>query len=321
MLSKHRENVRRNFHLASAQSGKDSLLTLRLNLNNDLARMKHSILTTSTLCSPIVRSVLMTGVALGLAAASALATDRRFTYTYEPETLPAGAKEFEQWVTLGIGRTKNVGQENFNRWDFREEFEYGVTDNYQIALYLNGRNTSYRDGAGNDISDFSFEGVSLENKYNLLNPATKPVGVSLYLEGTYSGTEAEIEQKIIFGQRHGDWKWALNLTHATEWEDNLHEVEGELEGTIGIARDLGKRWTLGLELRSITKIPNYEEFETTALYLGPTVSYRQDNWWAALSVMPQVWGRDWDHSGDGHDNLDLAHNERVQIRLLFGIDF
>ena len=133
------------------------------------------------------RRTLAAVLALGLGVTSALATDRRFTYTYEPETLPAGAKEFEQWVTLGIGRTKNVGQENFNRWDFREEFEYGVTDNYQIALYLNGRNTSFRDGAGNDISDFSFEGVSLENKYNLLNPATKPIGVSLYLEGTYSG--------------------------------------------------------------------------------------------------------------------------------------
>jgi hypothetical protein len=264
---------------------------------------------------------LVLALVLSFGAASALATDRRFTYTYEPETLPAGAKEFEQWITLGLGRTKNVGQENFNRWDFREEFEYGVTDNYQIALYLNGRNTSYRDASRSDVSDFSFEGVSLENKYNLLNPATKPVGVSLYLEGTYSGTEAEIEQKLIFGQRHGNWKWALNLTHATEWEDNLHEVEGELEGTVGIARDLGKRWTLGLELRSITKIPSYEEFETTALYLGPTVSYRQDNWWAAFSVLPQIWGRDWDHSGDGHDNLDLSHNERVQIRLLFGIDF
>ena len=58
-----------------------------------------------------------------------------------------------------------------------------------------------------------------------------------------------------------------------------------------------------------------------ALYFGPTVSYRRDNWWAALSVLPQLWGRDWDHSGDGHDNLDLAHNERVHIRFLFGIDF
>ena len=260
-------------------------------------------------------------VVTGLLTVSAGATDRRFTFTYEPETMPQGAKEFEQWITLKTQRTKNVDQDNYNEWDFREEFEYGVTDRYQVALYLNGRSTSYRSEAEGDVSDFSFKGISLENIYNVLNPAEKPVGLSLYLEGTYSGEEAEIEQKIIFGQRHGDWKWALNLVHATEWEDNLHEIEGELEGTIGVGRDLGKRWCAALELRSITKIPEYEEFETTALYLGPTFSYREDNWWAALSVLPQVWGKEWDDSGDGHDNLDLAHNERVHIRILFGIDF
>jgi hypothetical protein len=260
-------------------------------------------------------------VLTGFLAVSAGATDRRFTFTYEPETMPQGAKEFEQWITLRTQRTKNVDQENYNAWDFREEFEYGVMDNYQIALYLNGKSESYRSKVDGDVSDFSFEGLSFENKYNVLNPATKAVGLSLYLEGTYAGDEAEIEQKLIFGKRYGDWKWALNLGHATEWEDNLHEVEGELEGTLGVGRNLGKQWCLALELRSITKIPNYEEFETTALYLGPTVSYHQEGWWAALSVLPQIWGRDWDHSGDGHDNLDLAHNERVHIRLLFGIDF
>lgn len=257
----------------------------------------------------------------GLLAVSTRATDRRFTFTYEPETMPQGAKEFEQWITLKTQRTKHVDQENYNQWDFREEFEFGVTDRYQVALYLNGRNTSYRSQSAGDVSDFTFEGISVENIYNVLNPAAKPIGLSLYLEGTYSGSEAEIEQKLIFGQRHGDWKWALNLTHATEWEDNLEETEGELEATLGVGRELGKRWCVALELRSITKIPNYEAFESTALYLGPTVTYRQDNWWAGLSVLPQVWGRDWDHSGDGYDNLDLAHNERVHIRVLFGIDF
>ena len=52
---------------------------------------------------------------------SATATERLFTYTYEPETMPQGAMEFEQWVTLQAGRTKNVGQENYNRWDIRED--------------------------------------------------------------------------------------------------------------------------------------------------------------------------------------------------------
>ena len=52
--------------------------------------------------------------------------ERRFTYSYEPETLPQGAMEFEQWITLRTQRTQDgdVQQDNFNRSDIREELEY-----------------------------------------------------------------------------------------------------------------------------------------------------------------------------------------------------
>jgi len=232
--------------------------------------------------------------------------------------MPEGALEFEQWVTLRTQRTKKIGQENYNLWQLREELEYGVTDFYTLALYLNADGESYRDALDEDVSDFSFKGVSLENKVMVLNPAEHAVGLSLYLEPTFAGDEAELEQKIILGQRHGDWKWALNLSHATEWEDNLHETEGELEGTVGVARFLNKRWAVGLELRSLTKIPEYEEVETTSLYFGPVVSYRQEKWWAALTVLPQVWGKNYDGGGDGKGALDLVHNEKFNIRLILG---
>jgi len=66
-----------------------------------------------------VRSTLFLGLlAGGLSLTGVRADERRFTYTYEPETLPQGAIEFEQWVTLRTQRTKNVGQENFNEWKF-----------------------------------------------------------------------------------------------------------------------------------------------------------------------------------------------------------
>jgi len=251
----------------------------------------------------------------------ALATDRIFTYSYEPETMPAGAMEFEQWVTLRTQRTKKIGQDNYNLWELREELEYGVTDNYTVSLYLNADAESYRNTLDENVSDFSFKGISLENKVLVLNPAANPVGLSLYLEPSFAGDEAEIEEKIILGQRHGDWKWALNLVHATEWEDNLNEVEGELEGTIGVARFLNKQWALGLELRSLTKIPDYEKIETTSLHFGPVLSYHQEKWWGALTVLPQIWGKNYDGGGDGKAAMDLVHNEKVAIRLILGFSF
>src|SRR5262245_50099100 len=257
---------------------------------------------------------------------AAVGTERIFTYSYEPETMPQGALEFEQWVTLRTQRTKRgeVKKENFNRWDIREELEYGVTDNYTVGLYLNTKAESFRDFSvtpHRDESEFEFAGISLENRYMVLNPAEHPVGLTLYLEPTYTGSEAELEQKIILGQRHDNWKWALNLVHETEWEDNFHETVGEVEATFGIGRQLSPRWTVGLELRNHYEIPEYSSWENMALYAGPVVSYRQEKWWGALTVMPQVWGRNFDGNPDDDDWLELEDHERVNIRLILGFNF
>ena len=252
------------------------------------------------------------------------ADERRFTYTYEPEVMPQGGMEFEQWVTLRTQRTggAEVKQGNFNRWELREEFEYAVTDNYSVSLYLNNAAESYRDfnqTPAADVSHFDFEGVSIENRYMVLNPAEHKLGLTLYLEPRFSGSQAEVEEKILVGQRYGDWKWAFNLSHATEWADNLHSTEGEVEVNLGIARDLGKNWALGLEFRNHNELPEYRIWENTALFVGPVVSYRQEKWWAALTVMPQIFGANFNGNPGGNSWLELEAHERVNLRLLIGI--
>src|SRR5690242_13617795 len=111
------------------------------------------------------------------------AMERYFGYTYEPETMPKGAMEYEQWVTLRAGRNDAVGQENYNKWEIREELEYGVSDRYTVSLYLNQSSESFRDPvSGNDHSNSRFDGVSLENRFLVVNPADHAVGLALYLE-------------------------------------------------------------------------------------------------------------------------------------------
>ena len=268
--------------------------------------------------------ILLAILAGSLCLSPGRADTKRFSYSYEPETLPQGGMEFEQWITLRTQRTKDgeVMQDNYNKWELREELEYGVTDNYSVALYLNATAESYRDFSATpaeDKSEFQFSGISLENRYLMLNPADHAIGLALYLEPRYSGDEAEIEQKIIIGQRHGDWKWALNLTHATEWKDNLHEVEGELEVSLGVARDLGHHWSLGLEVRDHNELPDYSKWENTALFIGPVLSYRQEKWWAVLTVMPQVYGANFGENPDANTHLELEGHERLNIRFVLGI--
>jgi hypothetical protein len=267
---------------------------------------------------------LAAAAAWGLAVGGAIANERRFTYSYEPETLSQGTAEFEQWITLGSGRTTGgtVQAENFNKWVFREELEYGLTDRYTVGLYLNTEAESYRDRSVNpaaDVSEFKFEGIALENRYLLLNPAEHAVGVTLYLEPSFSGAEAELEEKLILGQRYGDWKWTVNLSHATEWQDNFHETVGELEATFGLVRDLSARWSLGLEFRNHNEVESYEDWEHSAFFLGPVVSYRAEGWWATLTVLPQIYGKNHNGNPDGNTHLVLDDHERVNLRFLLGI--
>jgi hypothetical protein len=268
------------------------------------------------------RLLFVTPLLAALSLLPATATERYFTYTYEPETMPQGALEYEQWITLRSGRNQAVGQKNYAKWELREELEYGVTDNYTVALYLNQSSESYRDPVTDeDFSEFSFDGISLENKFLVLNPAEHAIGLSLYLEPTFAGDEAELEQKIIIGQRCGDWKWALNLTHATEWEDNWEETEGEVEVAFGLTRHLGPNWSLGVEARDHNELPEYETWENTAVYFGPVVSYRQEKWWATLTVMPQVFGVNFEEDADKDHQLELEGHERLNARLIIGFNF
>jgi hypothetical protein len=256
------------------------------------------------------------------ALSSASATERFFTYTYEPETMPADAFEYEQWIGARIGRNEAVGQKDFNLWELRHEMEYGVTDNYSLSLYLNESLTAFEQpGTGRHVSHFQFDGVSLENRWMILNPADHIVGVALYLEPRISGTGGELEEKLILGQRVGDWKWALNLTHATEWSRDFHDTEGEVEVTFGLTRNLNKYWSLGLEAREHNELPEYRIWENTAFNLGPVVTYSRDRWWATLSVLPQIVGANFAENVDSNHNLELEGHERVDVRLIVGFSF
>jgi hypothetical protein len=256
-----------------------------------------------------------------LLAGTVFADNRIFTYSYEPETEPKGDWELEQSITSRLTRNRAVGQENYQQWQFRTEVEHGVTDRYTVGLYVNDNYEHFYDPTTKKTTDVNrWAGFSLENRYQVLDPVENPVGLTLYLEPTYDGQNAELEQKIILGQRHGEWKWTVNLSHATEWTGDVNNYEGELELSAGLARNLTEHWTLGLEVRDHNELPMYQQWENSAVYLGPTLSYHRQKWWAAFSVLPQIYG--WNQGNpDQNPQLELEGHERLNLRLLVGYSF
>ena len=271
------------------------------------------------------RALLLTLALLGcglLAAASAVADERFFTYIQDAEVIPKGGWEFEQWLTFRKGYPEGDHRYDQYLWDFREEIEYGFTDKLSGSLYLNFKQDQIvaQEPGLADSSKFSFKGVSAELKYQLLNPNTKPVGVALYFEPTYNGNEQELEYKLIVSKNIGDkWVLAANAIFEQEWEkeDGVTEKESVLEFTAGAAYRFTPNWSVGLEARyhSVYEGSTLNEHLGSAWFLGPNIHYGTSKWWATFTLLPQISG----NPSDGR--INTTEHQIYEARLIFGINF
>jgi hypothetical protein len=260
-----------------------------------------------------MKRVLQAVLVAALAASPAGASERHFTYTYESGVLRPGAREIEPWSTFRLGRS-----DFYSRFDSRIEVELGLTDRLQTALYLNVKAVTADTAAGRSSST-ELEGVSSEWKLKLSDPVADRAGTALYGELSAGPSEVELEGKLILDKRAGRLLGALNLVAEHEWK--LDEPQTQRETAFEV--DAAACWfltpglTAGLEIRSHTVLPPGDEPTRSALFLGPTVSYARQGWWVAASVLPQV--RALAGATDGH--LDLGEHERVEVRVLFGLEF
>lgn len=243
------------------------------------------------------------------------AQDRIFNYTYQSGVLNVGQREIEPWTTFRWGR------KNFYRaYDQRIEFELGVAKNLQTAFYLNAKYVAQnKDSLMQKETEFS---LSNEWKYKISDPVADPVGFALYQEIKIAPSEVELESKLIFDKRIGPSIVAFNAVGAVEFENEVKkgkdrsEHEFELEADIGWSYQINRGLYLGIEVRNHNEIVE-GEWEHSALFAGPTLSYTRDNFWVNITVMPQLAGL----KGSTYKGLVLDEHERLETRLIFSYAF
>ena len=273
------------------------------------------------------------GVAFLLLAgftAAVRADENYFGYTYGSETLPKGHWEIYQWVTSRTGKADGT----YRALDLQTEIEHGFTDRLQGSFYVNASEhdvskvTDFR-----DRDRFRFNGIQGSLKYSLQSPYKDGYGLALYLEPGYkrysakSGDRVDIfflEPKLIVQKNFlGDTLiWAANLSGEFEREHNLDEKEWESELELQVSTGLSYRfaphWFAGVEALATSA---FERMHLNALgeygiFAGPNLHYANKNWWATLTVLPQLTG--WPET-NGH--RDLEHFEKLQVRLKVGLNF
>lgn len=244
------------------------------------------------------------------------ATDRSFTYTYETPVAAPGHAEIEPWVTYRTGR-----DEHYNRYDLRVEYEGGVVQGLQTALYMNFSSTSedtFDEVTGERFrtQSFDFSGVSNEWKYQLTDPVADPIGTAVYLEGTFEPQATELEAKFLLDKRSGPFLLAMNFVGEYEWEyPSSEETERTLELEVDFAAgvEATKALVVGAEINVPAKLP--EEGTSSAIVnIGPAIGAHFDRWWLATTFLMQVAALKHPTSG----NLNLEEYERFQVRTVWG---
>jgi hypothetical protein len=269
---------------------------------------------------PVMRNLLT----LGLLTAAASACENPFGFSYIAETIKPGRIEIEQYITTRLGRDVGNGYEaRYRGLDFKTEIELGLSDHEQINLELTQLyvESSVRDG-------LRFNGVNVAYKRMLADPDKADWGRAVYLEAAYSQVSSKtgafrdrygLEAKYIFQHNFGDnsgWMYIGNLVGEVTHTSGTGEDAFEWKLTQGIARELNAEWTLGLEAVGVAEWAELNNFESAALFLGPTLNFRRGDFAVTLAGLAQVVG-----SPKEKGDLNVSEHSPYQVRLLMSLEF
>jgi hypothetical protein len=218
-------------------------------------------------------------------------------------TAPKGSFEIENWVTWKAQRCEASG--DADRFEFRHELEFGITDRLQLGLYL----ADWRYDNSDPVKHAAYQHSGIEAIYNLTNPTTDLLGSAVYLEVLVGNELLELEGKLLLQKNFGLWVVAYNAILEAEWEGTHLDEErnGEFAQTFGVSYELNRHFSLGAELLHEIDLPDWSEAEDSIVFAGPNASVRYGRTFATVACLFQL--------------TDIAEEPDVQTRLIFGIEF
>jgi hypothetical protein len=227
---------------------------------------------------------------LGALSSVGLADRRSYVWTYEYQTMPKGAMEIEYYLTHKVSDWNKYDDKN--TWDHQVEFEYGLTDHWDVAMYQTWRQTNTE-----DEDSFDYTGTKLRTRYRIGEKGQLPLDVVLYAEYIFGDGPKEydkFEGKLILAKDLGKWNIAYNQIYEKKTKNGNDTEHGY---ATGLSYEFSPVWKMGIESAG-----NYTEDK---YYLGPTASWASEKFWVNLGALR---------------GLNDASND-LQFRLIVGIPF
>lgn len=254
------------------------------------------------------KSRVLLSCLLALVFATPAHADRRyFVQSYTPWLAPAGNLELE---TVTVARS-GQGDSAATSWQNRVEFEYGVTDRFTAAAYLNFVQSAEENAASR------FDGPSLEFIYALADRGRLPVDPGAYFEVRANGSELELEPKLLLARRIYKLVGVVNVIG--EWERitagaDKGETEKAVEVTAGFSREVGRAFAFGVESVYTRELLD-ETPDAMRWLVGPTINVQTPKVQLALGWHWQAGG-----SPATSGSLNLADFPRSEVRLILGVE-
>ena len=286
-----------------------------------------------------------------LSAHASMAGEGAFGWVYTLDLQPKGTLEFEQ--RLQRNRAQAAGK--YDVWLSRTELEYGLTNDIQIAGYLNSYSanvdqnytnpeicgsratctagfpvpTSHtQNSPGEPYSARGIDGYSLELIYRLSNPVTSPVGVGFYIEPTVGKLKNELETRLLLQSNFLDYSLIVagNVVFANEQLKYLGEgntPESMLDVLMGVSYRFQPKWFAGIETRWHNDFAAYNLQKQTqrGFFWGPNVHYAEKHWWVTAALRYQPKGGSCMGNGTGECSDGRVWDSHTKTEMMFKFGF
>ncbi len=293
-----------------------------------------------------MKSLALLSLLLPILSAPAHAGEGLFSRAYTTETVPGGHFELEQTARLRTQRAFG----SYTAIDSKSEFEYGITDALQGALYVNSGyvhavkasdDNDQQGETGFDRNQYSLDSITMEFLYRALSPVSDPIGLAFYIEPGYifhdfhNGDKEyngfENEMRVIFQKNFFEDQLILVYNLVAEFEffrykpkDALFTGEFDFNNEIGASYRVGSNLYAGLEARNHNEFGNFWSHDHSLVWVGPAIHYGGPKWWGTLGVLKQIYGNPNGPDGQGSfqgNHLFLHSHEEWEITAKIGFPF
>jgi hypothetical protein len=199
---------------------------------------------------------------------------RSYVWTYEYLVMPRGEFEFEYYLTLAL---PDKDKSDINIWKYYLEFEHGIADNMDIALYQVFKQTNGQNG-----SHYQYSGFKVRLRYRIGEKGKFFIDPLLYFEYIQESNfskPGKFEGKVILAKDIGRFNFAYNHTIEREFGSS---GETEYEYALGLSYEISPLLRLGLESKG-----NYSEGKYA---WGPTISHG-GRLWVSFGLLFALNGR------------------------------